>query len=404
MKVLLSAYACEPNVGSEQGKGWDYAVELAQLGHDVTVVSCGSHHRMTVEEHLAAIGVPERLRFVWHDVPGWPGPGYVNARGIRRHYLAWQLSARGVVRDLLKRQQFDVIHHLTWTVLRWPSFLGGLGPRFVFGPVGGGATTPLRLRTSLPWRGMAVELARDLANAWARVDPLVWWSLWQADAVLVTDRATLRAVPRALRGKAVVWPDICAPSGWASCKRCRAADGLLVLSVARLEYWKGIDLGLAAFRELLLHAPSSRYTIVGSGPDAGYFRRQAEALGVTANVEWFSRVPHQQMASIYAAHDVLLFPSLHDSGPHVIGEALASGLPVVALDLGGPGVTIDRRCGVAVATNGRSRAEIVSELAAHLRQLHASPELRAHLSDGARERANELSVSQRVRDLVERHY
>ena len=142
MRVLLSAYACEPNAGSEPGKGWLFATALARQGCEVTVLTCGSHHRAAIQAHCADHPPPANLHFAFHDVPGWSGPGYAEARHIRQHYMAWQMTARSRVRRMLRDQDFDVIHHLTWTVLRWPSFLGGLGPRFVFGPVGGGAAAP----------------------------------------------------------------------------------------------------------------------------------------------------------------------------------------------------------------------------------------------------------------------
>src|ERR1700686_5022098 len=39
LRILLSAYACEPGKGSEPGVGWHWAVEMARLGHRVTVLT-----------------------------------------------------------------------------------------------------------------------------------------------------------------------------------------------------------------------------------------------------------------------------------------------------------------------------------------------------------------------------
>ncbi len=38
-KILLSAYACEPNKGSEAGIGWNWVLEIAKRGHNVTVIT-----------------------------------------------------------------------------------------------------------------------------------------------------------------------------------------------------------------------------------------------------------------------------------------------------------------------------------------------------------------------------
>ena len=58
MRILVSAYACEPDAGSELGKGWNIALELARQGHDVTVLTCGSHHRLAIERHCDKRQVP----------------------------------------------------------------------------------------------------------------------------------------------------------------------------------------------------------------------------------------------------------------------------------------------------------------------------------------------------------
>ena len=266
---------------------------------------------------------------------------------------------------------------------------------------------PHRCVSGRAFRGAAWPSSwREISPTHGRASILsVWWSLWQADAVLVTDRATLRAVPRALRGKAVVWPDICAPSGWASCKRCRAADGLLVLfsGSSRVFGRKSTSDWLPSANSSSTHRrrgiPSSdRAPMLGTSEDK--LKRSASRPTSNGSVRCHtSRWPPSTPPTMCCSSRACTTP-VPTSSARRSPRAYRSSHSIS----GSPGVTIDRRCGVAVATNGRSRAEIVSELAAHLRQLHASPELRAHLSDGARERANELSVSQRVRDLVERHY
>lgn len=148
------------------GKGWNFVLELASQGYDITVLTCGSRHRAAIERYCDKRQVPSGLSSVWHDVPGRPGPGYENAHGSRQHYYKWQMTARKTAAWLHAENRYDVIHHLTWTGLRWPSVLGGLGPRFVFGPVGGGQSTPWR--RGFPDRGWKFEIKRDLCNICSR--------------------------------------------------------------------------------------------------------------------------------------------------------------------------------------------------------------------------------------------
>jgi glycosyltransferase involved in cell wall biosynthesis len=405
MRVLLSAYACEPGGGSETGKGWRFARALADHGCDVVVLTCGSHHKAAIESYGDQHGIPPNLSFAWHDVPGWPGPGYVNARHIRRHYIAWQITARRTARRLIAERPFDVIHHLTWTVLRWPSFLGGLGPRFVFGPVGGGETSPRRLRASMPPSGRRTERLRDIINFASRFDPTVRNCLRHADVILVTDQATANHVPSRWRDKTSIVADILAPEILARTPPAqRLSDGPSLLFAGRLESWKAAHLAIGALADLRRTCPGARLTIVGSGPDEDFFRAQAQAFGVESATVFSGQVAHDRMTSLYASHDVFLFPSLHDSGPHVIGEALAHGLPVVCLDLGGPGVAIDETCGVAVSAKGAQAAEIHAKLASAIAEIAQDPARMISLRRGAYSRARQFTADARVADMVRRFY
>jgi glycosyltransferase involved in cell wall biosynthesis len=354
MRILVSAYACEPGAGSELGKGWIIATELARQGHDVTVLTCGSHHRVAIERFCADQQLPGKLTFAWHDVPNWPGPGYENAHRIRQHYYLWQLTARKTVARLHANQPFDVINHITWTVMRWPSFLGGLGPRFVFGPVGGGQGTPWRLRKGFPSRGWRFELKRDLGNIVSRVDPMVMTCLARADAILVTDEATYRQVPAWWRSKAHVVAAFYAPPVLAQAPPVPAEEAKIpsILFAGRLEYWKGVQIALAAVARLRKRIGEVTFTIAGEGPEEAYLQDVAEALGIKEVVRFIGKVPYAEMNRLYASHDVFVFPSLHDSAGQVIGEAMSHGLPVVCFDLGGSGVAVDYTCGAVVSTGG----------------------------------------------------
>lgn len=402
MRVLLSAYACEPNAGSEPGKGWLFANALARQGCEVTVLTCGSHHRAVIEAHCADHPPPANLRFVFHDVPGWPGPGYAEARHIRQHYMAWQMTARSRVRRMLRDRDFDVIHHVTWTVLRWPSFLGGLGPRFVFGPVGGGATAPKALRPSFPQGGQRRERLRDMINAISRIDPMVRSCLRRADAILVTDPETAALVPARHRSRTHVVADILAPKPASMVTRIGGKPALLF--VGRLEYWKGAHLAIMALAHLHAHLPQARLTIAGTGPEADALREQVRRLGLQAAVDFAGQVPGDRMAALYAAHDLFLFPSLHDSGPHVIGEALSAALPVVCLDLGGPGIAVDDSCGAVVPCGDLDADRLAERLSAACAAMLEDPARMARLRQGAQARARQFDADHRARMTIAQFY
>jgi glycosyltransferase involved in cell wall biosynthesis len=104
---------------------------------------------------------------------------------------------------------------------------------------------------------------------------------------------------------------------------------------------------------------------------------------------------------LYRSHDLFLFPSLHDSGGFVVLEALAHGLPVVCLDLGGPKDIVTSNSGVVVRNNGQDTAQIATAMAREISRLVAAPDRLALLSAGAVSRAHDFILAQRIDRLYD---
>ena len=62
-----------------------------------------------------------------------------------------------------------------------------------------------------------------------------------------------------------------------------------------------------------------------------------------------SNKAHRELAGKLADYDILLSPSLYDSGGWVNLETMAAGRPVVCLDLEGPGLQVTENAGIKVA-------------------------------------------------------
>jgi len=384
LRVLLSAYACEPRKGSEPGVGWNWALGLARAGHDVWVLT-RANNRDAVEQALRDAPEPN-LHFVYYDLPAWARWWKRGGRGVRTYYLLWQWGAYRCARRLCRKTQFDLVHHITFGVFRHPSFMGGLGLPFVFGPVGGGETAPHALRRSFPVRGHLVDLARDLANWLVRFDPLMASVYRRAAVTLCKTAETLHCIPGRYRDKCRVHLEVGMQAEAQPVPRRRGApERFRVLYVGRLVYWKGLHLGMMAFARLLVRHPEAHLTVVGSGPDQAWLHGLARRLGIETSVTWIPWLEREAVLQIYPRHDVFLYPSLHESSGNVVLEALAGGLPVVCMKLGGPAELVDDTCGVRVVA-GQS-AQVVRGLARALGALADEPRLLQRMSHSAMWRA-----------------
>ena len=393
MTVLLSAFSCAPNQGSEPGLGWGWAVEVARLGHEVLVLT-SSERREAIEAELASGRLPPTLRFEYF-LPAWLAR--LQRKGLALGYesltwhtvhLLWQFLVYGHVRRQLADQRFELVHHITFSGIRHPTLLGRLGLPLVLGPLGGGERAPLALRRSLSWRGWLLEAVRDVHTFLIRFDPITRRACRDAEVIYVKTEQTRTALPRRFRDKAVVQMEIGTKDVAMPTRPTRAPDGSLrLLYAGRFLYWKGMHLGLRALAELRARGVDARLTMLGGGPDEQTWRALADQLRLGSAVRWVARIEHSRMAEMYGSHDVVLFPSLHDSSGNVVLEALFHGLPVVCLDLGGPAVIATESCGRIVATAGRSESEVVTGLADALEELARSEPLLDELSHGAQIRA-----------------
>lgn len=109
---------------------------------------------------------------------------------------------------------------------------------------------------------------------------------------------------------------------------------------------KGVDVLLEAMGRL--RRSDVELLLVGSGPLEDALRARARELGLEEQVRFCGRRPHSEIPDWMAAADALCLPSHREGCPNVVLEALASGRPVVASNVGGVPELLDDRSGVRV--------------------------------------------------------
>lgn len=365
MKILLSAFAFAPNVGSEPGVGWRWAAELGRQ-HEVTVVTDVTR-RVLVEAE--GVQLPPDVRVVYFR-PAWLRAMPLNSATAPLLYTLWQFGLLGFARCLQREQGFDLAIHCTYGVFRHPSFLGYLGIPFVFGPVGGGENAPLALKRSIRGREKIKELLRSLLNKMALFDPFLWAAYAKATLILTKTEDTRRALPWPFRRRAIVYPEIGidAPTGIQPTAR-QPGEPLRVLFAGRLLGWKGAHLAIRAVAQAVAQGVPVEFTLLGKGPFESELRKLVAEVGLQNSIRWVSQLPQQELFALYQTKHCFLFPSLHDSSGNVVLEAQANGLPVVCLDLGGPATLVTPETATVVPTRGRDEAGVVEALADALRTL-----------------------------------
>ena len=370
MKILLSAFSCDPRRGSEPGKSWNTACELARAGHEVWVLT-SQNGKPGIEASLASAPVPG-LKFVYIDRPRLPA-FTAPLRPLLQNFR-WQWLALEAARELDKKVDFDIVHHISFASLHLGSHLWRLGKPFVFGPVGGGQVAPRGYRRYLRGGWIVETLRSILVRHFTGVLFSAHSTVSHADLVLFVNEET-RDWIRRLGGRnaehmvsyGISRSLLADPSQ----RRRDDKTCLKILWVGRLLPRKAVLLAL----EALTHVDPGvkiRCTILGDGEQGRYLMQWIKELGLSDRVEWPGQVSWSDAIKAYQNHDVFLYSSLRDSEGLQLVEAMAGGAAVLTLDHHGSRMAVPDDAGIKVPVT--SPRETAAALARALERLAREPD------------------------------
>jgi glycosyltransferase involved in cell wall biosynthesis len=352
VKVLLSAYACEPGKGSEQEVGLR-AMLAAARRHDVWVLTRENsiplleeflaHHPLWDRIHLHGIDLDGPIRRVKRA--GLPG--------LHIYYDAWQRLAAVHAAELDRRVDFDLVHHATFAAYWTRAGVSKLGKPFVWGPVGGGVTTPAPLLRELGAAGLRQDGLREAVRCLAAWRPSHGATTRAATVCLAQNDSTARRVKR---DRVTVMPNALAVTLPAlDPPEPRCTD---IAFVGRLIPWKAGALAVRALR--YVQHQDAVLRIFGDGPDEHRIRRAAERWGVQGRVKLVGSLPRDELLRQVRRCAVLLHPALHEEAGLSVAEALVVGVPVVCLNHGGPADLVRWWPTARVALVPPSKAEVTA--------------------------------------------
>ena len=346
LRVLMSAYACEPNKGSEPAVGWNFAREMAKY-HDVWVLT-RANNKGPIHEWLA-VHEATRLSFIFYDLPDACLWLKRRPAGIQIYYYLWQIGAYFSAKRHHAAIKFDLIHHVTFVKYWAPSFLALLPVPFLWGPVGGGESTPPAFTREFSVYGRIYEALRSSAQWLGQKDPFVRLTATRSRLSLATTKETGDRL-HALHAKRVEILTQCGigQQTLTNVVRSRPPGHVPVfVSIGNLLHLKGFHLGMQAFAQAHL-GQQAEYWIIGDGPERTRLRELARSLGIQDRVRMWGKLSPPETLDRLAQADVLVHPSLHDSGGFVCLEAMAAGKPVVCFDQGGPGAIVAPDAGIKI--------------------------------------------------------
>lgn len=168
-------------------------------------------------------------------------------------------------------------------------------------------------------------------------------SVWTEAEVVVTkcvkEQEMIRSIHRGVRTRII--PNGVDIGAYSASDLMNRQGPFRILCVGRLIERKGQKFLIEALKRLQDGGAKVLLNLVGTGDSLSSYKELARSLGVEQLVQFHGYVPHDEIASCYAAADVFVLPSYNEGMSVASLEAMAAGLPIIATRTGGMDELID---------------------------------------------------------------
>ena len=366
IKAFVSAYACEPGLGSEIGVGWHWVLEMSK--HFELWVLTRESNRRTIEPWIAEHPEFSGIHFLYFDLPKWARFWKKGLRGVRTYYNIWQMFTNRIVKRTMRENGIKVFHHLTYGNVLWKVSSYGQKQFFVWGPVGGLETIPAEYSTHYAGKSRIIEWVRRMAIKMLPLNIGFKRRCKNADLMLCKTEITRDLIPAKHRERAVLFTDVAVEKQPVITDTGNNPnDKIEFITVGRLDAWRGFDLVIESFARVAKTNKNLHLSIVGKGADKQRLKELANKLGVTELVTFTGNVPMDEYYRLIAASDVVVNASLKEGAVTVSFDSMAMGKPLICLDTTGYTRYFSNDYAVVIPRTGRE--EVIANLAAAMARM-----------------------------------
>ena len=297
LKILLVSHKFPPFIGGIEMHSFEVGRRMAAMGHSVTVLTGDPSDRLAREEMVSGMRI---LR-----VPTYPRSSDV-------------FFAPGVYREVV-RGTWDIIHVQGFHTFVPPiAMLGAIRKSAPFAITFHSGGHSSRVRNVI--RGAQRAILRPLI---VQADQLIAVSEFEADYFARGLRVARERIVVVPNGAEIETPFDVAPA---------SQSNPLILTIGRLERYKGHQRVIAAFKELLKKRPGANLVVLGEGPYKAQLSALVQQLGLEGRVTIGGIPPEnrRQMGRVLSRASAVVLLSDYEAHPVAALEAIALGRPVLA--------------------------------------------------------------------------
>lgn len=428
LSILINAYACSPDMGSEPGMAWNWCVNLAKYC-ELYIITEGEFREkieqwltpssnvpddMSVNEYGLSATQIRNLHFYYNPVSDDIRRMCWNQGDWRFYYYykKWQWKTYEMAMQIMQEVHIDIIHQLNMIGFREPGYLWKVSQMkqipFVWGPIGGLKLFPMEYASGNSFITRILLQLKNVLNVWqlkysSRVDK----ALKQASLLISSIPDSYYAIKKYKGLESVVIPET---GTFIQEKEISAdlrfrKDCLTIIWVGKFDFRKRLDLALSIMSLAVEENPNIVLKIFGTGNErqVAKINKMVKSFGIDRWIQFMGNCSHDIILDGMGKADLFLFTSVNEDTSTVVLEAVGKQLPILCFDTCGMSAVVTDDIGIKIPLTNPNQS--IKEFAEKIKYLNKNRVLLQQMSENCAKRIQELSwehKAQQMTDLYEK--
>lgn len=403
LKILINAYACSPDMGSEPGMAWNWVSNLAKFC-ELYIITEGEF-REKIEEVVPTLEWGKNMHFYYNPVSEDIRKMCWNQGDWRfyKFYREWQWKTYLMAKDICSKEKIDVLHQLNMIGFREPGYLWKLsqenGVPFVWGPIGGLKQFPTAYLQGAGVKMKLFNRLKNILNIWQlKHDKRVNEAFRTAKLLVSSIPDSYHAIKKYKGKESIIIPETgCFLSEDIPTDRFDE-EYFHVMWVGKFDFRKQLPLALRAIA--ISDNPNIVLDIYGSGSDENIasVKNLIDSLGITDKVVWHGNQPNDVVMNAMRKSQLFFFTSVSEDTSTVVLEAVSNRLPVLCFNACGMAAVIDDKVGRKVSLSNPIQS--AKDFARLLNELEYDRTLLKRMSENCKPRQLDLSWEEKAKTMV----
>lgn len=413
LKVLINAYACCPNMGSEPGMAWNWVVNLAK--HCELYIVTESEFKDKVGSAVVDLPYADNLHFYFLPIIEGNEEKSVEIRkrcwnqGDWRFYLdyaKWQDRSLAKAREVCAQNRIDVLHQLNMIGFRepgrWYKLSRETGIPLIWGPTNAKASFPMSYLdgASLASR-LFIHVKTFITRQQLRFSKHVKATAKQASFVVAASSDSGDSIKKYLDIDPMVLNESGCEVEDIKIEKCDNKTTFDLLWVGRFLFTKQLSLAIKVMAKLT-NKNIRLHIVGGSIEDEAPYKTFADKIGVSDSIVWHQKVSHAEVQKLMQNSDLFFFTSIAEGTPHVILEAFNNKLPVLCFDTCGQGDCVNEKVGIKLQLTNPEQS--IREFVEKIEYLYSHRDVLDEMSQNCLPRAKELTWDNKAKQMLDLYH